>query len=172
MTKIAVFGSAFNPPSLGHRSVVESLGHFDRVLLLPSIAHAWGKEMLDYSLRVQLVNAFIEDLQLSNLECCTLEKDLFQQSQGGAVTTFAVLSELQRQVPDAELTFVLGPDNLLSFSKFYKADEIVKRWSVMACPEKVAIRSTDIRAALAENRSIEHLTTAKVCKILTENRYY
>ncbi len=48
MKKIAIFGSAFNPPSLGHKSVIESLSHFDLVLLEPSIAHAWGKNMLDY----------------------------------------------------------------------------------------------------------------------------
>ena len=34
--KIAIFGSAFNPPTLGHLSVLERLTHFDRILLLPS----------------------------------------------------------------------------------------------------------------------------------------
>ncbi|MDF4536048.1 nicotinate-nicotinamide nucleotide adenylyltransferase, partial [Vibrio parahaemolyticus] len=51
MKKIAVFGSAFNPPTLGHKSIIDSLGHFDLILLVPSIAHAWGKTMLDYELR-------------------------------------------------------------------------------------------------------------------------
>ncbi|ROV60568.1 nicotinate-nicotinamide nucleotide adenylyltransferase [Vibrio ponticus] len=171
MTKIAVFGSAFNPPSLGHRSVIESLGHFDRVLLLPSIAHAWGKEMLDYSIRVDLIHAFIEDLALANLECCTIEQDLFAQSNQ-PVTTFAVLSALQEKYPEAELTFVMGPDNFFSFAKFYNAQEIAKRWFVMACPERVNVRSTDIRLALQQKQSINHLTTEKVCKILTENSYY
>ncbi|WP_114765554.1 nicotinate-nicotinamide nucleotide adenylyltransferase [Vibrio rhodolitus] len=171
MTKIAVFGSAFNPPSLGHRSVIESLGHFDRVLLLPSIAHAWGKEMLDYSLRVELVEAFISDLSAHNVECCTIEQQLFEANQE-AVTTFAVLCALQEQHPQAGITFVMGPDNLFNFSKFFKAEEIAKRWSLMACPEKIAVRSTDIRQALQQNLPIDHLTTTKVCKILTENHYY
>lgn len=171
MTKIAVFGSAFNPPSLGHRSVIESLGHFDRVLLVPSIAHAWGKEMLDYPLRVELIDAFIEDIALNNVERSNIEEKLFHVTQQ-PVTTYAVLCALQEQFPQAELTFVMGPDNLFSFGKFYKAEDIAKRWTVMACPEKVSIRSTDIRMALDKKQSIEHLTTAKVCTILTENRYY
>ncbi|WP_194435698.1 nicotinate-nicotinamide nucleotide adenylyltransferase [Vibrio fluminensis] len=171
MTKIAVFGSAFNPPSIGHRSVLESLGHFERVFLLPSIAHAWGKEMLDFPHRVELIQAFIEDLSLPNLECCTIEQELFQES-AQAVTTFAVLSALQDKYPEAELTFVMGPDNFFNFSKFYNAQEIVKRWNVMACPEKVAVRSTDIRLALQQKQSIKHLTTERVCTILTENQYY
>jgi len=171
MTKIAVFGSAFNPPSLGHRSVIESLGHFDRVLLLPSIAHAWGKEMLDYSLRVELIDAFIKDLALNNVECCTIEEELFHLAQQ-PVTTYAVLCALQERYPQAELTFVMGPDNLFNFRKFYKAEEIAKYWTVMACPEKVSIRSTDIRLALQKKESIENLTTAKVYAILTNNNYY
>ncbi|MEF1220429.1 nicotinate-nicotinamide nucleotide adenylyltransferase, partial [Photobacterium damselae] len=46
--QIAIFGSAFNPPTLGHLSVLERLSQFDKVLVLPSYAHAWGKVMLDY----------------------------------------------------------------------------------------------------------------------------
>ncbi|EGU41953.1 nicotinic acid mononucleotide adenylyltransferase [Vibrio ichthyoenteri ATCC 700023] len=169
--KIAVFGSAFNPPSLGHKSVVESLTHFDRVLLLPSIAHAWGKEMLAYSARTALVDAFIADLNMNNVERSTIEETLFNSSQS-SVTTYAVLMALQAEDPAAELTFVIGPDNLFNFSKFYNAAEIVRRWSVMACPEKVAIRSTDIRNSLLDGKEINHLTTPSVCAMLVENNYY
>lgn len=169
--KIAVFGSAFNPPSLGHKSVIESLAHFDRVLLLPSIAHAWGKEMLDYSLRTHLVDAFIVDLNMANVERSDIEERLFSASQQ-PVTTYAVLDALQAEDPTAELTFVVGPDNLFNFDKFYNAQEIITRWSVMACPEKVAIRSTNIRDSLANGNEINHLTTRSVCAILVENKYY
>lgn len=169
--KIAVFGSAFNPPSLGHKSVIESLAHFDRILLLPSIAHAWGKEMLDYTLRTQLLDAFIDDLKMANVARCTIEEQLFNVSQQ-PVTTYAVLNALQEEDHAAELTFVIGPDNFFSFAQFYNAQEIVRRWSVMACPEKVAIRSTDIRNALAQGIEINHLTTSNVCAILTKNNYY
>ena len=35
--KIAVFGSAFNPPHMGHADVVtQALAHFDRVILVPN----------------------------------------------------------------------------------------------------------------------------------------
>ncbi|NOH62283.1 nicotinate-nicotinamide nucleotide adenylyltransferase [Vibrio sp. RE88] len=170
MNKIAVFGSAFNPPSLGHKSVIESLTHFERVLLLPSISHAWGKEMLDYQARCELVDAFIEDLQPSNVERSTVEETLYQPND--SVTTFAVLSELQRQYSEYEITFVIGPDNLFNFAKFYKADEILNRWSVMACPETVKVRSTDIRKAISDKKDINSLTTPKVCQMLVEKGYY
>ncbi|MFM2587977.1 nicotinate-nicotinamide nucleotide adenylyltransferase [Vibrio sp. TBV020] len=170
MSKIAVFGSAFNPPSLGHKSVIESLSHFDKVLLLPSIAHAWGKQMLDYSIRCELVDAFIEDLDASNVERSTVEEDLHRPNS--SVTTYSVLEELASRYPGCELTFVMGPDNLFNFSKFYKAEEILERWSVLSCPEKVKVRSTDIRNALIDKKEISDLTTPKVCRKLAEKEYY
>lgn len=170
MTKIAVFGSAFNPPSLGHKSVIESLSHFDVVLLVPSISHAWGKEMLNYEIRCELIDAFISDLHSDRVQRSTVEEELQQPDQ--SVTTYAVLSLLQKQFPDADITFVIGPDNLFNFAKFYKAKEILQRWSVMACPEKVAIRSTDIRQRLAENLDITDLTTSSVGKVLQQRTLY
>ncbi|WP_176428628.1 nicotinate-nicotinamide nucleotide adenylyltransferase [Vibrio sp. V09_P4A23P171] len=170
MTKIAVFGSAFNPPSLGHKSVIESLSHFDLILLVPSISHAWGKQMLSYEIRCELIDAFIHDLQSDKIQRSIVEEEL--QQPGQSVTTHAVLSLLQKQLPDADITFVMGPDNLFNFAKFYKAQDILQRWSVMACPEKVAIRSTDIRQRLAENLDITDLTTISVRKILQQRKLY
>ena len=170
MEKIAIFGSAFNPPSLGHKSVIDSLAHFDKILLVPSIAHAWGKEMLDFDTRCQLVEAFISDLLLDQVELSLVEKGLF--TPGESVATYAVLSQLQKQHPEAELTFVIGPDNFFKFSSFYKSDEITERWSVMACPEKVKIRSTDIRHALQNGSNVAKLSTKSVTRILQDSELY
>ena len=170
MQKIAVFGSAFNPPTLGHKSVIDSLGHFDRILLVPSISHAWGKNMLDYQERCQLLQAFIQDIQWGKLEISNIESSLMQPKEG--VTTYAVLDALQAQNPDAELTFVMSPDNLFSFGKFYRAQEILERWSVMACPQRLAIRSTDIRNKLSQHQSITGLTTPSVEAMLLQNKFY
>lgn len=167
---IAVFGSAFNPPSLGHKSVLERLQHFDRVLLLPSYAHAWGKAMIDFDARCELVEAFIEDLGLPNLELSRLEQEIAVGDE--SITTYAVLSELQARLPDAELTFVVGPDNFLNFSKFYKSAEILSRWQVLACPETVNVRSTQIRENIINKRDISHQTTKKVARMLEDRVRY
>lgn len=167
---IAVFGSAFNPPSLGHKSVLERLNHFDQVLLLPSFAHAWGKVMLDYDVRCELVEAFIDDLNQPNLSLSRLEEEIVVGDE--SITTYAVLTELQNRMPDSELTFVIGPDNFMNFNKFYNSEQILSQWQVLACPEKVMIRSTLIRDCLVKKRPISHLTTPKVAKLLlTDARY-
>ncbi|EGR8988074.1 nicotinate-nicotinamide nucleotide adenylyltransferase [Vibrio vulnificus] len=170
MLKIAVFGSAFNPPSLGHLSVIESLSHFDLVLLEPSIAHAWGKEMLDYSVRCELLDAFIQDLTLSTVKRSNIEQELYQP--GESVTTYALLTRIQEIYPEADITFVIGPDNFFKFANFYQAEEITQKWAVMACPEKVQIRSTDIRHAIDCGDDLAELTTPSVRKLLIERQLY
>lgn len=167
---IAIFGSAFNPPSLGHQSVIERLTHFDKVILLPSYSHAWGKQMLDYDARCKLVEAFIEDLEQSNLELSRLEEEIAVGDE--AITTFAVFEALEKKYPDANLTFVVGPDNFLNFNKFFKAEEIMQRWQVLACPETVKVRSTQIREKIINNRAISHLTTKKVATMLDKYKWY
>ncbi|GLR76084.1 nicotinate-nicotinamide nucleotide adenylyltransferase [Aliivibrio sifiae] len=168
--KIAVFGSAFNPPSLGHKSVIERLHHFDKVLLVPSISHAWGKTMLSYEARVEMVSVFVDELNMTNVELSTLEKEIYIPDQ--SVTTFSLLNKLQELNQGADITFIIGPDNLLQFGKFYKFDEIVKRWSVMACPETLPVRSTDIRTAIQNGESISHLTTKGVQNYISTHRLY
>ena len=168
--KIAVFGSAFNPPSLGHKSVIERLGHFDNVLLVPSISHAWGKSMLPYEIRLEMIAAFIADLNLENVELSTVEKEIYIPEQ--SVTTFSLLNSLQEKNPNADITFIIGPDNLMNFAKFYKSDEIVQRWGVMACPETLPVRSTDIRNTRLSGGDISDLTTASVQRYIVERHLY
>ncbi len=170
MLKIAVFGSAFNPPSLGHKSVIESLTHFDKVLLVPSIAHAWGKEMLDYSQRCKLLDAFIEDLGFDWVERSDVETEL--HTPGQSVTTYDVLERTQQIWQKSDITFVIGPDNLLKFHQFAKCDEILRRYYVMACPEKIPVRSTEIRQRLSQGARVDDLTTPSVATMLRETDWY
>lgn len=170
MEKIAVFGSAFNPPSLGHKSVIDSLDHFDRILLVPSISHAWGKKMLDYDIRCQLIEAFINDIGSSKVELCKIEQELV--TPGNSVTTYAVLTKVEEIFPHADITFVIGPDNLLNFDKFYKSSEILQRWSIMVCPERIPVRSTEIRRRLSDNSEISGLTTPSVEGLLKRLKVY
>ncbi len=170
MRKIAIFGSAFNPPTLGHKSVIESLTHFDNVLLVPSYAHAWGKKMLDFDLRCQMVNHFISDLAQSNVRLSRMEEELY--CPGESVTTYALLEELERTIPSAELTFIVGPDNFYKFNQFYLSEAITRRWSIMVCPEKISVRSTLVRSKLAQGEAVTALTTDSVNNFLRNHHLY
>ncbi len=168
--KIAVFGSAFNPPTLGHLSVIERLFHFDSVLLIPSIFHAWGKTMADYSERCAMVELFIQDIPCSNVTLSRIEQELFDGSH--PVTTFQLLEKIQEKYPDADITFVVGPDNFFQFDKFAHAQEILERWTVMASPQTTKIRSTLVRKNLQTGKEIANLTTNQVAHHLQNSELY
>ncbi len=168
--KIAVFGSAFNPPTLGHLSVISRLSHFDTVLLVPSIAHPWGKQMLDFDARCELVELFLQDIELNNVQLSRVEEEIFDGSH--PVTTFKLLNYIQDTMKGADISFVVGPDNFFNFSKFAHADEIVERWSVLACPQTVDVRSTQIREKLQKGELIDDLTTNSVKNQLLDKQFY
>ena len=76
--RIGVFGSAFDPPTLGHQDVLQqAAGHFDRILLVPSASHAFNKKSQPFVTRLALLEVFVNsasidiELEISDLEAST-----------------------------------------------------------------------------------------------------
>ena len=173
--KVAVFGSAFNPPTKGHLDAIEFvLAHeeqFERVVLVPSFQHAFAKSMLTYSHRVAMVIKFVEDINDERVLAMPIEHTI---SDGeNPVYTYDVMCHLQ-QTPfsNDSLTFVVGPDNHANWSKFYKAKEIDDKWGRVVVPERKPIRSTKVRNAIENNESISHLVTPGVASYIQEHQLY
>ncbi len=170
--KIAIFGSAFNPPTLGHCDAINYVLEqgYEQVWLVPSFQHAFGKQMLCYEARLNLLNAFQEDLANPAVKVCAVEQHIARDEQ--PVYTWDVLNHLQQTHPESEFAFVIGPDNQVNWHKFYKADEITQRWQVIAVPERQAIRSTLVRQAINENRPIAQLVTPSVANLIITKKHY
>ncbi len=160
---IAIFGSAFNPPTFGHLSVIKRLSHFDKILLVPCYQHAWGKKLVAFDKRCEWLSMFIHETALNNVELCKAEKDIFVNR---GVTTWDLLLHLSSFYPHADLTFVMGPDNFKHFEKFHKSNEILARWNVLTCPETVNIRSTHIRENLQKGHDISAFTSPQLASLL------
>ncbi|MEG3767394.1 nicotinate-nicotinamide nucleotide adenylyltransferase [Alteromonas sp. 14N.309.X.WAT.G.H12] len=172
---IAIFGSAFNPPTRGHLDAVQSvLNHenrFDRVLLIPAYQHAFAKSMIAYPHRVALTDAFVRDINDSRVQAMSVEHLIAKDDT--PVYTFDVLSYLHDNgYSDDTLSFVMGPDNKANWSKFYKADEITRRWNVVVVPENVPVRSTMVRNAVSKNQDISALVTPSVADYLNTHAVY
>lgn len=175
---IAVLGSAFNPPHAGHADVVEqALEYAGQVLLVPSYCHAFGKQMAPYDKRLLMTRAMAAslsnrgDVQVSNIEQTLSEG----KGSGQAIYTYDVLSALQEHNPQASLIFVLGPDNAEPevWRKFYRAQDIVERWGLFKAKERLAVRSTGIRAKLAKGEMpTESECPASVIEALKINNCY
>lgn len=174
---IAVFGSAFNPPHLGHADVIEQvLQHTSQLVLVPCFQHAFGKQMMPFALRLDMLNAMLSDLNMAHLVTVSeVERDIADTQRRAAgdalapVYTFHVLEALERQLATNRLVFVVGPDNARAetWRRFYKADELIQRWQIWAAQERLPIRSTAIRRKLANHESLDtRECTAGVIQLL------
>lgn len=167
--KIGVFGSAFNPPHMGHLSVIrQAMDHFDLILVAPSYRHAFGKVMADFADRERMIKALFKHLPAdgSTVELTDAERRIASR-KGSAepIYTFDLLSEVENNNPGATVSFIVGPDNAASetWRRFYKGAEILERWEVFVAKEVLHIRSSDIRSALNSKGDIlEHLCPSEV----------
>ncbi len=171
MAKIAVMGSAFNPPSLGHKDVIrQALKQCDEVWLVPSFRHAWGKSMAPYEQRCQMVAAFIHDLNDPRIRLCAIEHEIAGEAP---VYSYDLLFALQQRIqPEDTLYLLIGPDNAAAFDRFHRADEIKKQWPLMVVKERVPVRSTTIRHAIQQHHSIQGMTTPSVVDFLSHTPLY
>lgn len=158
-----MLGSAFDPPTLGHLDVLQQFAEkFDLILLVPSASHAFNKRSLPYSIRLEMLELFASSadagcpLQVSNLEGEMLEKNPQKP-----VYTFDLLEALDTLYEgQADLTFIRGPDNAdqTTWKRFYRSEDIDKRWSVVTAKERMSIRSSKVRALLQSPNETEQLT--------------
>lgn len=163
--QVAVIGSAFNPPHLGHKDVIEQIYQdFDEILLVPSYRHAFGKQMVAFNHRLYMASmmgqAFHSECYLAYQHSTPiLTSDIEREigkAKAGPVYTYDVLDALETRYSnigvDAQLTFVVGPDNASheTWSKFYRGEEIIKRWSLRSVSERMPVHSTEIRALISD----------------------
>jgi nicotinate-nucleotide adenylyltransferase len=172
---IAVFGSAFNPPTKGHEDAIHFLlssdQTFDCIFLIPSYRHAFDKKMLDYDTRKALLALFVKDINQNKVIAKPIEHEL--DAGDKPVYTYNLLSHLENELGSTHrLTFIIGPDNAANWSKFYMADEIKKRWGTFVVPERQAIRSTLVRNKIKHGMSIDELVSPSVAKYIKKNALY
>lgn len=168
---IGVFGSAFNPPTRGHLDAIQqALAACDEVWLVPAIAHAFGKQMLQFEQRVNLVRAFLEDIADPRLKLCTVENELWDGCS--PVYTIQVLRALQSRYPSLAFTFVCGPDNAEKFETFVGAAEIRNYWGLLAIESRCNVRSTLVRDGLRERQPISAWVTPRVEALIQDQTLY
>lgn len=162
--RIAVFGSAFNPPHRGHEDVIaQALAVFDHVLVVPNFKHAFGKVMMPFELRLAMAQSLaVESSTPNKVTVLDVERDIAQRKMAVGddtpIYTYDVLCELETRYTQAQLHFVIGPDNAdpTVWRQFYKASEITRRWQLWFAQERIAVRSTLIREGL-EKGVLPHL---------------
>lgn len=125
MARIGIYGGSFNPPHAGHVKAAEeliSLLSLDRLFIVPA-SQPPHKQLADGSPTAQ-----------QRLELCRLafgdiggaEVSDIEIAREGTSYTVDTLTQIKNEYPEDDLFLLMGSDMLLSFSGWYKPDEIVK----------------------------------------------
>jgi nicotinate-nucleotide adenylyltransferase len=178
---IGVFGSAFDPIHFGHIDCLQQIKNtYERIIVVPSYAHAFGKQMADYDLRMQSVALAVKetcDAFVNRIVVSDIERTIAQQKQDSPVYTFDVLRAIAEKYGTDDIDFVVGPDNAdpMQWARFYRSQDILKRWGIQPVKERCKIRSSFIRQRLSENNSLEELSRVlpeTVLNIIKQNNLY
>ncbi len=166
--KVGILGGAFDPPHMGHLL----LGAYflarepkARLLIVPSLRHPFGKEMVSFALRVRWCKTLAKLLG-PRAEVSTIEKEI-----AGTGRSLLVVQALAAQFPRASFSLVVGADAYRERHKWFEIDALEKaadffvvgRGTIhdgdIVLPE---ISSHDIRARLARGESCEALVPALI----------
>lgn len=153
--QLAVYGGAFNPPHAGHVQVMASLlSQAAHVLVVPSYAHPFGKQMVDFDVRVQWLEKIAGDFKEPRLVVDTCERELFEHKS--PIFSIDLLRFIARRarLDTKDVALVMGVDNQKVFRTFYRYQEIMDEFSVITLPETISVHSTMIRDALRAGRDI------------------
>ena len=123
MSRIGIYGGAFNPPHIGHiraaEYAVKALS-LDKLLLIPSCTSP-HKPLPPGSATPQ------QRLEMTGLwagekmEVCDIEL-----SRGGTSYTYQTVEALKEQYPDDELVLFMGTDMFLSFHTWREPERILR----------------------------------------------
>jgi len=187
---IVLFGGAFDPPHLGHISVVKNflkLGLSDRLVFLPVFDHAFDKDMMGPQHRLQMLEA-VKNAHFKDQPVYISDYEIDKE---GMSITYETLQSLSQENPNNEYSFLIGSDNLSSFDKWHHSQEMLEQYKFFVYPRvnysfdkirdgmiplrdmpEMAVSSTDVRTRLKNNEKIEELLSKEVINYIKENELY
>ncbi|MGD7043025.1 nicotinate (nicotinamide) nucleotide adenylyltransferase [Jeotgalibacillus proteolyticus] len=123
--KIGVFGSAFDPITLGHMVSMEMIADrrgFDKMLLIPSSDTRIdkGRQLTANHHRMKMVELAIEDNPKFVTDATEMEAAAWHSY------TYFTMKTLKAKYPDDELYFVMGADNLPGLPTWEYGKELIE----------------------------------------------
>lgn len=133
MRKVAIFGLASNPPTLGHAHVVNSilaLNKFEEVWVLPVYKHFHGKEMISFEHRFEM--AVLAFKSMPKVKVLPYEMD-FALNYDYDGSTINLLKHL-RQIESNDYYIVIGQDNADTIDTWNHGNELKENEKFIVLP--------------------------------------
>ncbi len=135
ITKVALYGGAFNPIHKGHVQVahwvLNETNLFDEVWLLPCYKHIYAKEMVSTQDRLEMCRLAVQDEK--GITVCDYE--IKNKMQG---STYELIQRLQSDPEFLNIKFslIIGEDNAKSFHKWKQSEKLIAECNVVVIPRK------------------------------------
>ncbi len=189
---VGLLGGTFDPPHHGHLRVAQDVLQgldLDCVLLIPLRVppHKRAESVTPAALRLEMVRAAVAGVPGLDVSGIEVERE-------GPSYTVDTLRQMHDERPDAELTFIVGADQLAEMADWKDPAEIsaLARLAVMnrggvepvepdwdltlewtaVSVTPLDVSSTQIRRMVAEGRPVGHLVPADVLRIIEREKLY
>jgi nicotinate-nucleotide adenylyltransferase len=177
-----VFGGSFDPPHVAHTllaSYALSVYQLERVLIVPTHSHAFGKRLASFEDRLRMCELAFSPLQ--RIEICSVERELPTPS-----LTANTLRALAQRYPGVQLRLLIGSDILQEVHAWHDFASIersappivVQRSGAQAHgtdadqPALPAVSSSEIRRRLSERESTHGWLAASVAEYIHGHGLY
>jgi nicotinate-nucleotide adenylyltransferase len=175
---IGIFGSAFNPPTLGHMDAIKKcLKVTDTLFVMPSYNHPIKNNVLNFDTRILMTRAILSDCKLINkVILSSFEDNLSKKFKIDYISTYFLLDnffETSGLSDKKDITFFVGSDNYNDFENIFKNGRyILDNFTVKEIKEDLDIRSTYIRRDIKKSKKLSKYTTKSVIDIINDRNLY
>lgn len=192
MKKIVILGASFDPPHYGHMTMAREIVRrkiAEKVILVPCGNHAFTKEISPANDRCEMARLMVEELVRT--EGPFFELSDTEIKRKGVSYAWDTLQEMSKSNPDCEVGWLIGSDQLKNFSKWYKYQEILSKYTVYVYPREgymfapfypgmirvrnvpmVQIASRQVRADYLAGKNPTGLVLPDVAKYIEEKKLW
>jgi nicotinate-nucleotide adenylyltransferase len=178
----AIFGGSFDPPHIGHLLVMASvlhLGRADEVLVVPCVAHPFGKITAAFEDRLAMVRLLLQGELDGRAAACDIEK-----RRGLSGRTLDTVTALRDELPGVALRLLVGADILAEKDRWHAFDRIERIAPLIVVgregapapgrelPAVSTASSTDIRARIRDGRDCSTLVAPRILDYIAARGLY
>ena len=125
---IAVFGGAFNPPTIAHielaKQVLKEMKNIEKVIFVPVSTKYNKSGLASDEDRYQMLKAICDEEE--NLEVSSIELDSNRQ-----LYTIETLEKMKDANPNNDIYFIIGTDNLKDLATWHTADKLLQEFKMI-----------------------------------------
>lgn len=176
MSRVVIYGGAFDPPTIGHMAVIRWLAahpELEEVWVVPVVGHAFAKQMASYSDRTLMLLKMVQESKLPPKVKIVLRQETY---------TVEMVENLQVQHPEHRWVVAVGADILTEASKWHRWEDLCRIAEILVVSRKgyegstlgefPQVSSTEVRTAVREGRDWTSLVTPAVEQVIREHGLY